>query len=164
MMGNTEIINERWKTICHVRLYLVLLLLKTTDGQPDQPVIQTNTGKVTGFKVEAADGKIVDAYFGIPFAKPPIGALRFRHPERIEPWEGIRQANVKPNSCHQVLYCLSEISASYVEFAVLECPLKRRLQRLSNLIACVPHGLLSRHDWMKSIYIINIYSDKWNII
>lgn len=31
-------------------------------------------------------------FFGVPYAKPPIGELRFRPPEKPESWDGIRKA------------------------------------------------------------------------
>ncbi|MFE2015508.1 carboxylesterase/lipase family protein [Streptomyces sp. NPDC059491] len=34
----------------------------------------------------------VAAFLGIPYARPPVGALRFRAPEPAEPWEGVREA------------------------------------------------------------------------
>jgi para-nitrobenzyl esterase len=34
----------------------------------------------------------VRVYRGIPFARPPIGALRFRPPQRAEAWGGVRDA------------------------------------------------------------------------
>lgn len=50
--------------------------------------------------VEIAQGKLqgvardgVLRFNGIPFAKPPIGALRWRMPEAAEPWTGTRDAS-----------------------------------------------------------------------
>ena len=51
-------------------------------------VAETRYGKVRG--AEIADG-IVN-WRGIPYARPPIGALRFRPPEPPQPWSGVRDA------------------------------------------------------------------------
>jgi para-nitrobenzyl esterase len=51
-------------------------------------VAQTQHGKVRG--AEIADGVL--GWRGIPYARPPIGALRFRPPEPPEPWSGVRDA------------------------------------------------------------------------
>ena len=51
-------------------------------------VAQTRYGQVRG--AEIADGIL--AWRGIPYARPPIGALRFRPPEPPEPWSGVRDA------------------------------------------------------------------------
>lgn len=34
----------------------------------------------------------VAAFLGVPYARPPVGALRFRAPEAVEPWDGVREA------------------------------------------------------------------------
>jgi para-nitrobenzyl esterase len=51
-------------------------------------VAETRDGKVRG--AEIADGVL--AWRGIPYARPPIGALRFRLPEPPDPWSGVRDA------------------------------------------------------------------------
>lgn len=38
---------------------------------------------------------------GIPYAKPPIGELRFEPPREPAPWQGIRKADKFPNRCIQ---------------------------------------------------------------
>ena len=50
-------------------------------------VVETQHGRVEG---EVRDTHC--AFRGIPFAKPPVGALRFRAPEPPEPWSGVRSA------------------------------------------------------------------------
>ena len=51
-------------------------------------VAETRYGKVRG--TEIADGVL--AWRGIPYAKPPVGDLRFRPPEAPEGWGGARDA------------------------------------------------------------------------
>ncbi len=50
-------------------------------------VVHINQGDLTG--VYNAD-KSVKVYAGIPYAKAPVGDLRFREPQKPEGWEGIR--------------------------------------------------------------------------
>lgn len=50
-------------------------------------IIETAYGKVEGKKLED-----VFAWKGIPYAKPPVGPLRFRPPVKPNPWEGVRDA------------------------------------------------------------------------
>lgn len=44
----------------------------------------------------------MDAFLGIPFAKPPIGKYRFRHPKPVDKWDGIFNASSFSSSCYQV--------------------------------------------------------------
>jgi para-nitrobenzyl esterase len=54
--------------------------------RPDK-IIETSYGTLSGY----ADGS-VRAWRGIPFAKPPVGALRWRAPQDPERWSGKRLA------------------------------------------------------------------------
>ncbi len=50
-------------------------------------IVDTSYGRIQG-----AEDDGVSVYRGIPFAKPPVGPLRFRPPERLDPWPGVRDA------------------------------------------------------------------------
>jgi para-nitrobenzyl esterase len=41
------------------------------------------------------------AYLGIPFAKPPVGPLRWKPPQRLEKWSGVRTADRIGSRCFQ---------------------------------------------------------------
>ncbi|XP_076040560.1 acetylcholinesterase-like [Oratosquilla oratoria] len=65
-------------------------------------VLQTQKGSVAGITETTATGKQVDSWYGIPYAKPPVGEFRFRHPQPIDRWRGVKEAKRPPNSCVQV--------------------------------------------------------------
>ena len=43
----------------------------------------------------------VRVYRGIPYAAPPVGDLRWRPPQPVEPWEGVREATRFASQCWQ---------------------------------------------------------------
>ena len=63
---------------------------------------QTTKGKIQGKDLTTAHGRKVSAWHGIPYAQPPVGNLRFRHPKPIDHWEGVKQTTKLPNSCVQI--------------------------------------------------------------
>lgn len=79
------------------------VLAQRGDVHEDPLVVETTSGLVRGFSRIVLDHE-VHIFYGIPFAKPPIGPLRFRKPLPIEPWHGILNATVLPNSCYQERY------------------------------------------------------------
>lgn len=50
------------------------------------------TVEVTGGTVQGVVRRGLRMWRGIPYAAPPVGALRFRSPRPVVPWEGIRDA------------------------------------------------------------------------
>jgi para-nitrobenzyl esterase len=48
---------------------------------------------VTGGEIAGAIRRGLRMWRGIPYAAPPLGELRFRSPQPVEPWHGIRDAS-----------------------------------------------------------------------
>jgi len=67
----------------------------------DGPMVRTTTaGKIEGVDDSARTGTWF--WKGVPFAQPPVGALRWRAPVEPEAWSGIRPATQFGNSCLQI--------------------------------------------------------------
>lgn len=62
----------------------------------DKVVLKTKTGPIMGIQRKTMYGDYYYSFEGIPFAKPPIGDLRFKSPVPIEPWTKIRNCT-KPS-------------------------------------------------------------------
>jgi len=58
---------------------------------------KTQSGEVVGFRGDYGS----DAWYGIPYAKAPVGELRWRAPQPAEPWSGVRPALTHGASCIQ---------------------------------------------------------------
>lgn len=69
------------------RPYKLRPAVEKSGGMTD--VIDLRDGKVQG--VKTADGA-VEVFAGIPYAKPPVGELRWKAPQDPEPWGGVRTA------------------------------------------------------------------------
>jgi para-nitrobenzyl esterase len=62
---------------------------------------QVREAAVTGGRVAGVDANGVVSFKGIPFAAPPIGALRWKAPQPVKPWSGVKQANAFGPACVQ---------------------------------------------------------------
>ncbi|MFD9035134.1 carboxylesterase/lipase family protein [Streptomyces sp. NPDC059567] len=51
------------------------------------PLVTTCDGVLRG----SLEGGVA-SFLGVPYAKAPVGPLRFRAPEAVEPWDGVREA------------------------------------------------------------------------
>ena len=62
--------------------------------------VRLETGQVSG--TSGTSGEI-RAFKGIPFAAPPVGALRWRAPQPAARWDGVRKADqFGPAACREV--------------------------------------------------------------
>lgn len=78
-------------------LITVSLLGSAAQAAFDEPVI-TEAGLVSGTP-GAVEG--VTAFKGIPFGAPPVGDLRWKAPEPVAPWDGVRAGDAFGDVCVQ---------------------------------------------------------------
>ncbi len=62
---------------------------------------QIGTANVTGGTVEGVVADGLSTYLGIPFAAPPVGDLRWKAPQPVVPWAGVRKADSFGKACMQ---------------------------------------------------------------
>jgi para-nitrobenzyl esterase len=90
--------------------------MRLSHGNAQTPVAATATGDAP--VVEIADGKLHGLFYGsslvfkgIPFASPPTGDLRWREPQPVVPWSGVRDATRSGSSCTQSTSGLNDFLA-----------------------------------------------------
>ena len=73
------------------------LLFSKSLASPFVPIIEAPAGKVKGALISSKYGRNISAYRGIPYAKPPIGGLRFKKPDLVleNAWDGILDGSGK---------------------------------------------------------------------
>ncbi|XP_066438934.1 fatty acyl-CoA hydrolase precursor, medium chain-like [Eleutherodactylus coqui] len=91
-----------------VVLVLALLLWPVCLGAPasgqkaDHPEVETPYGKLQGKMVSVKEtNRAVHAFYGVPFAQPPVGPLRFAAPKPPASWSGVREAQQHAALCLQ---------------------------------------------------------------
>ena len=67
----------------------------------DPLVVATDLGSVRGVR-EVGESAGIEAFKGMPFAAPPVGALRWRAPQPAARWSGVRDAGRYAPDCMQL--------------------------------------------------------------
>jgi len=81
---------------CRLLALAALLGGATLGLAPSQPMVVTTEGIVAGVHRDGAS-----EFFGIPYAEPPIGALRWQPPQPHAKWTGIWEATSFGGECVQ---------------------------------------------------------------
>ncbi|XP_048211525.1 carboxylesterase 1D-like isoform X4 [Perognathus longimembris pacificus] len=70
--------------------------------QASPPVVNTAQGQVLGKYISLQGfAQPVAVFLGVPFAKPPLGSLRFAPPQPAEPWSFVKNTTSYPPMCSQ---------------------------------------------------------------
>ncbi len=72
----------------------VALMALPALAQKSTPPVQ-----VTGGLISGTDNGGVRSFFGVPFAAPPVGSLRWRAPQAVVPWQDVKAATTLSAAC-----------------------------------------------------------------
>ena len=67
-------------------------------GEQVSPAVTVEGGQITGV---SSDVEGVTVFKGIPYAAPPVGELRWKAPQDVVEWEGVRACDTWPNTAMQ---------------------------------------------------------------
>lgn len=66
----------------------------------ESPIVEIPLGKIQGVR-SYLNNEPVKMFLGVPYAKPPVGSLRFLKPQPVEVWDDVLQAKTHPPACMQ---------------------------------------------------------------
>lgn len=76
------------------------------------PIVTIKQGKIKGTTDTDLDGGSFYKFLGIPYAKPPVGALRFKAPEAPESWDGL--LDCRKDERNAGCLCFQNLSKEYI--------------------------------------------------
>ena len=79
-----------------------LVLLLAAAAAAERPRVRLPQGELLGTLETSSAGTPYPVFYGIPYARPPLGELRFRRPEPAGPWNGTRSADTPSEPCAQL--------------------------------------------------------------
>lgn len=82
-------------------VFVILAFLFAAPAAPAAFSSDTTVKIDSGF-VEGVESGGVVSFKGIPYAAPPVGDLRWKAPQPVKPWEGVRKASAYGNDCVQL--------------------------------------------------------------
>ena len=80
------------------RIVLCIVCLMAAIAWGQQPVVKVEGGQIQGIP-SASSG--ITVFKGIPYAAPPVGDLRWKRPQPVVKWKGVRKADTFSNICWQ---------------------------------------------------------------
>ncbi len=80
---------------------LLLLLGLVIFASSQAHAVIPETVKIDSGQLQGTVQEGVRVFKGVPFAAPPVGPLRWREPQPVAKWEGVRKADKYGNACMQ---------------------------------------------------------------
>jgi len=77
----------------HYLIFAICVFYNLISVYANPPIVTTSLGQVKGNAIFIAEkNKTITVFEGIPYAKPPVGELRFKAAEPANKWTGVLDA------------------------------------------------------------------------
>ena len=105
---------NKLKIIITIITLILCFKVSASDYNPyEETNVKTKTTLYTGTVLKEKDQNKLFAYFGIPYALPPIDKLRWKAPRDIDSPLKVRQATTRPNRCPQLAGTIDSIEEGF---------------------------------------------------
>ena len=84
---------DETKTVILYEQKILFVVILAVFGLSSQNLVDV---RVAEGVLAGTDSSGVKIFKGVPFAAPPVGNLRWREPQPVEPWQGVRKATPSP--------------------------------------------------------------------
>jgi para-nitrobenzyl esterase len=96
LLGKGIVRNLKYIMAMGTFVFIATAFTATTIAQTTNKTVKIDTGATEG----TVSGDVL-SFKGIPYAAPPLGNLRWRSPQPVKPWTGVRQATQYGYDCIQ---------------------------------------------------------------
>ena len=93
--------NAVMKNLSFLFILFAAWIFTSCNSDDPNPVLTIEGGQIKGVETPT---KGIIAYKGIPFAAPPVGDLRWKEPQPVVPWEGVKIADKYGDAASQVTW------------------------------------------------------------
>ena len=83
-------------------IFIQVFVIIDSSVSTTPPIVETNSGKVSGVFRKSFSGNDYMAYLGIPYAESPTENLRFKPPVPKKPWTNVKDGSKEGQACLQV--------------------------------------------------------------
>lgn len=84
-----------------VTVVVVAATVTAVGAEQDTVQATLKQGAILGSRDETTNGRVYYTFKSIPYAKPPVGSLRFKDPEPAPAWSGVRNGSLPIPKCPQ---------------------------------------------------------------